>query len=155
MSAFESERQFVNAVDKNLFATSTSNKKGRSSLHVSKWGSVCWPPVSRSNSLQWDNHLVDTYPSRIFEERSARQRMLHSDIWCLLTDGQVDNNEVERLQKVAQSHEALAIPVVLLVTGRKPLSEASLSVGIALLAHASDAVFLYKRIGSSQSSTCI
>jgi hypothetical protein len=56
---------------------------------------------------------------------------------------------------VTQRYGALAIPVVLLVTGCKSLREANLSVGMALFANASDAVFLYKLIGSSQSSTRI
>ena len=36
MNAFESERQFANAIDDNLFSSKTSNRTGRSSLHISK-----------------------------------------------------------------------------------------------------------------------
>jgi hypothetical protein len=101
MNAFESERQFANAIDENPFSSSTSNRTGRSSLQISKWGTVCWPPFSGSRNLQWNCNLGGTIPSQIFEERSTLQRPLSSEFWCIFTDGEVDKDEVERLHAAA------------------------------------------------------
>jgi hypothetical protein len=81
--------------------------------------------------------------------------LLHSDFWCLFTDGEVTDTEIIRLHQAAKNNGALTIPVIILVTACQPVSAANLSVGIALYANGSDAMFLYKRIGKSPQDTRI
>ncbi|KAH7086497.1 hypothetical protein FB567DRAFT_629547 [Paraphoma chrysanthemicola] len=132
MNAFESERQFANAVDSNLFASciALSNYTGTPTLEA-----LVLPQSSRRDQ--------------------TLQRLLSSDFWCLFTDGEVDDDEVQKLHHAAKRHGALTIPVIILVTGCKPVNEANLSVGMALYANGVDAVFLYKRIGTKHRRTCI
>ena len=156
MNAFESERQFAVADDRCLFPEdSTSRDRERSSLHISKWGSTCSPPLSRAQQLAWNGSLGGTQPSQIFEEPRSRQCLLNSDFWCLFTDGEVDDAEVLKLYRTAKHHGALAIPVIILITGCKSVHEANFSVGSPLFANAPDAIILYKRIGTRYRSTRI
>lgn len=153
---FESEREFAHAIHQALFPpTSWTSQRRRSQLYISKWGSTCQPPVAGAHSLRWTGHLGGTRPSLIFDEPESRSCILRSDFWCLFTDGEVSNDEVERVSNAAQRHGVLAVPVIIMITGSNPVLEARLSVGMALYADASDAMFLYKHIGSQSQQTRI
>ncbi|KAF2116982.1 hypothetical protein BDV96DRAFT_644422 [Lophiotrema nucula] len=147
INAIESEREFVVAVERTLVESRSDRGRTRSTLHISKWGTYCKSPKSSVNQVHWTGDLEGTYPTSIFQEENSRRRLLASDYWCLFTDGKVDNAEVEALYRVAESHRALVIPVIILITGAQSPGKAELSVGMALYANTADAMFLYKQIG--------
>ena len=105
-------------------------------------------------ATQPDSYFVDrggTYPSSILRQPAAVNAIKGSDLWFLLTDGEVASYEVENLTRLAEQQAITQVPVVLLIVGKRRLSpqNENISVGISFFASARDALFLYKGVHDS------
>ncbi|KAH7080185.1 hypothetical protein BKA63DRAFT_562890 [Paraphoma chrysanthemicola] len=148
-------KRFVDAEVYSHLLTRLGDAKVFIAVDTSGSTDACSTPVYRAEQLYWDTDLGGTSPATIFKEGQTLQRLLSSDFWCLFTDGEVDDDEVRRLHNAAKRYGALPIPVIILITGCKPVNETNLSVGMALYVNVVDVVFLYKRIGTTRRRTCI
>ncbi|KAH7089121.1 hypothetical protein FB567DRAFT_468067 [Paraphoma chrysanthemicola] len=137
------ERGFVNA-----FRDIHANAEDAISL----WGKSCDAPSMDFDSVQWLSKHRGTTPSAIFRSPSSLDAVKHSDVWFLLTDGEISANEVTRLAMLAQSEEVLNIPLVFLIVGsrQKTPSLTNISVGISFFASCQDTLILFKETATSR-----
>src|SRR5689334_15219324 len=63
MTAIQSEQEFAQAVETRLFSDPSRSRASRSTLHISKWGSLCREPVQGTGGVHWYGDLEGTYPS--------------------------------------------------------------------------------------------
>ena len=89
-----------------------------------------------------------TAPSSILAQPAAVSQIKDSDLWVLLTDGEVPDREVTQLATLAEQEAVTQVPVILLITGGHYTSpeRENISVGITFFASATDALILYKSI---------
>ncbi|KAF2088256.1 hypothetical protein K490DRAFT_64933 [Saccharata proteae CBS 121410] len=114
------------------------------------WGSYCQTPSRTFSDITWSGNLGGTNPTSILTHPPALDAIVHSDIWYLLTDGQVGGQEVWRLSSLAAEKGILDIPVVFLITGwtRGSPGSANVSVGVTFFANARDVLCLFKDVTS-------
>ncbi|OAL45320.1 hypothetical protein IQ07DRAFT_549054 [Pyrenochaeta sp. DS3sAY3a] len=113
---------------------------------VSLWGFQCDPPTEDFNSMEWKGVHGGTYPTEILQLESAVQTIKSSDVWFLLTDGEVFGSDVTRLDRLAQEKNVLNVPLVFVITrGRSQTpSQTNISVGISFFASSPDTLILFK-----------
>ena len=87
-----------------------------------------------------------TYPACIMGNRTAVEQIQDSDLWILLTDGEIYERDVTELTRLAEEMTVTQVPVILLITGypAKTPARANISVGISFFASAPDALILFK-----------
>ncbi|KAF2703651.1 hypothetical protein K504DRAFT_495456 [Pleomassaria siparia CBS 279.74] len=131
------ERAFVDYVDHN-FATESDS--------ASLWGSDCDAPAKKFDSATWKSKHGGTQPCRILQRADALAAIQRSDVWFLLTDGEVFNNDVHQLAELAHQHGVLNVPLVFLIVGYCGSSPDStnISVGISFFATSQDTLILFK-----------
>ena len=89
-----------------------------------------------------------TTPSCILRDPVVVDQIKDSDMWVLLTDGEIWDREVAELTRLAEGAALTQVPVILLIVGGRystPENE-NISVGISFFAGARDALILYKDI---------
>lgn len=131
------ERDFVLGLHTNFPNTSDA---------VSLWGYKCDPPTENFDSVEWKSLHGGTFPTTILQLESAVQTIKSSDVWFLLTDGEVFGSDVARLARIAQEKNVLNVPLVFVITrGRSQTpSQTNISVGIAFFASSPDTLILFK-----------
>ncbi|CAO2654637.1 Nn.00g113700.m01.CDS01 [Neocucurbitaria sp. VM-36] len=119
---------------------------------VSLWGSRCDKPTQNFESAQWGSRHGGTQPSGILENPSALDTIKSSDVWFLLTDGQVWDGEVHRLAELAQQYDILNVPLAFIITGsrRSTPSTTDISVGISFFASSQDTLILFKETSTGK-----
>jgi hypothetical protein len=119
---------------------------------ISLWGSQCDAPTKNFDNIPWNSRHGGTQPSQIFYNESALDALRSSDVWFLLTDGEIWENDVHRLATLAQEREVLNIPLVFLITGSPGHTPgtANISVGISFFASSQDTLILFKEIGTGR-----
>ena len=133
----KSQRAFVDHLRRKPFA----NKQDTISL----WGTRCHEPEKDFDKVKWTCD-EGTYPSQILNHTAAVEKIQKSDVWFLLTDGEVYDGEVHRLAEKAFELDVLNVPIVFLIVGtrgRRPDST-DISVGVSFFASAQDTVILFK-----------
>ncbi|KAI4289688.1 MAG: hypothetical protein L6R35_001038 [Caloplaca aegaea] len=123
---------------------------------VSKWGSSCSAPLDVSSAcarsrgevagLYWNPDQGGTYPEKIIQCSFAKEAILQSDVWFLMTDGEVRARDVQELASAASRESITNVPVCLVIFGTKqklPVS-VNISVGIPVYATATEALLLFK-----------
>lgn len=115
---------------------------------ITKWAGYCEnPQLVDSTGIgyftcgrQW------TCPAAILGEPSAVKEILSSDIWCLLTDGEITSGSVAHFTRLALAQELMQVPFLLLVVGEKqPTPErTNISVGISFFTNCSEGLLLFK-----------
>jgi hypothetical protein len=137
------ERSFVDSFDA---------KYSNPSDAVSLWGFKCDIPVKTSENVDWNSGHGGTSPSKILDCKPAVKTIKSSDVWFLLTDGEVPNWEVHRLANLALEHDLLNIPLVFVITGHKKQtpSTTDISVGISFFASSQDTLILFKETSSGK-----
>ena len=80
------------------------------------------------------------------DNQAAVEEIGASELWVLLTDGEIASDDVSRLTHLAERHGVIQVPVILVITGRRRGSPASanISVGISFFASARDALILFR-----------
>ena len=93
-----------------------------------------------------------TAPDCILKEKSAVDQIQDSDLWVLLTDGEIATDRVSMLTQCADISGVIQIPVVLIVTGPRYSgpNHANISVGIPFFASAQEALILFKDYTTGQ-----
>lgn len=116
---------------------------------VAKWNHNCQTPQLVDETRQ--NYLDDvgggTSPDQILRNASAVREIKRSDVWFLLTDGEIPNGAVAELTNLADKLDLTHIPMVLLIVGRKrSLGPAvtNISVGIPFFANSQESLILFK-----------
>ncbi|KAF4554550.1 Hypothetical protein D9617_4g003050 [Elsinoe fawcettii] len=110
------------------------------------WGDSAGDPVSDLKSITWNGNKGGTSPSSILKNAAALSALDNSDIWYLLTDGEIWENDVPPLFRLANETGIIHIPIVFVITGRKRDSPSTLnvSVGISFFANAQNVLMLFK-----------
>ncbi|KAI4144450.1 MAG: hypothetical protein L6R39_004176 [Caloplaca ligustica] len=129
---------------------------------VSKWGSSCSEPkavssvaetspfgnnpLGRPNRSYWTADQGGTYPAEILRCKSAEESIRQSDVWFLMTDGDVFENHVQDLAALANQVCVTNVPVCLVIFGRMRAAPdlVNISVGIPVYATATEALILFK-----------
>ncbi|KAL9111641.1 MAG: hypothetical protein Q9227_003914 [Pyrenula ochraceoflavens] len=123
---------------------------GHSNDRVAIWGTDCEDPTQNFSRVRWKGDMGGTEPSSILKNPAALKAIESSDLWYLLTDGEIWGNDVEVLSRLAIDKGILNVPAIFVITGRKQPtpSELNVSVGITFFANSSDVLILFKEIPS-------
>ncbi|KAJ8110670.1 hypothetical protein OPT61_g6545 [Boeremia exigua] len=119
---------------------------------MSLWGTQCDNPTTQFESVQWLSNHWGTSPSRILKNSAAVKAIKESDVWFLLTDGEIPDNDVHSLADLACGAEVLNVPLVFLITGSCGSSPgtANISVGISFFASSQDTLILFKDVSTGK-----
>ncbi|TEY37766.1 hypothetical protein BOTCAL_0510g00020 [Botryotinia calthae] len=118
---------------------------------VTRWGSNCQDPTNWERCF-WAPDQGGTQPQYILRNQNSMQAIRESDIWFLLTDGEVPNYEVYTLAELGQELGVFDCATVFLITShiRNAPNEADVSVGITSYANCSNAICLFKDYESNR-----
>lgn len=118
---------------------------------VTRWGSNCKDPTSWEQCF-WAPDQGGTQPQHILRNQKSMQAIRDSDIWFLLTDGEVPNSEVHTLAGLGQELGVFDCATVFLITShtRNAPSRANVSVGITSYANCANALCLFKDYESNR-----
>ena len=113
---------------------------------ASLWGSGLSGPQTNIAGMEFRSNQGGTYPTVLIKREWNLKAILESDVWFLLTDGEIHDEEVSELATLAQRNGVLNVPVIFLITSHREHEPASanISVGISLFASARDALILFK-----------
>ena len=142
-SILKQERAFVDALRENFASEADA---------IALWGSNCDVPTKDFGSVRWTSDHGGTEPSKILTSVSALDTIKKSDVWFLLTDGEIWDADVHRLGDLAQEHDVLSAPLVLVITGYKGQtpSRTNISVGISFFASSADTLIVFKETSSGK-----
>ncbi len=121
--------------------------------HVVLWESSCQDP--RRLDTVGPRYFLGcggTCPSSIMEHPHAVEHIQNSDLWVLLTDGEISSCEVNALGDLADESNILKTPVILVITSERygGPAHANISVGVTFFAAASEALILFKVASSGE-----
>ena len=128
---------------------------GNSKDTVAKWESACDNPSALDNvAANFFDSNGGTYPHTIMRNPQVVDQIRESDLWVLLTDGQINERDVMELTRLAGTMDVIQVPVVLIITGGKRSTPAQthISVGIPFFASAQEALILFKDVTTGQLS---
>lgn len=121
--------------------------------HVVLWESSCQDPRRLDTvGTRYCLGRGGTCPSSIMEHPHAVDLIQDSDLWVLLTDGEISSCEVNALGDLADESNILKTPVILVITGERygGPAHANISVGVTFFAAASEALILFKVASSGE-----
>ena len=127
--------------------------RGGSDDTIAKWSYSCELPRLLDNvPLDFFYGTGGTQPASILRDVQAVDAIRSSDLWILLTDGQIDATSVAELTRLAEVMDVLQVPVVLVITGYQQATPAqtAISVGIPFYASAREALILFKDCQTGQ-----
>lgn len=116
---------------------------------VAKWDHNCETPqlVDKIGPIYLGNRYGGTSPDQILRNASAVEEIDSSDVWFLLTDGEIYTDRVADLTNLADNLNLIHIPVVLLIVGEKASSGpamTNISVGVPFFANSQESLILFK-----------
>lgn len=113
---------------------------------VSLWGAECDKPTKDFKSTKWRSTHGGTCPAKILQNTSALNTIKKSDVWFLLTDGEIFDDYVHRLAQLAHESNTLSVPIVFLIVGSRGRTPDStnISVGVSFFAGSQDTLILFK-----------
>lgn len=93
-----------------------------------------------------------TSPACILKEPCAVDQVKGSDLWVLLTDGEIPPYSVSELTQMADILDVIQIPVVLIIIGERygTPDQANISAGIPFFANAREALILFEDYTTGQ-----
>ncbi|KAH8728650.1 hypothetical protein GQ44DRAFT_701769 [Phaeosphaeriaceae sp. PMI808] len=117
---------------------------------ISLWGSTCDTPTDKFDEVKWRSIHGGTEPSTILKCQSALEAVRTSDVWFLLTDGEMWDSAVHQLTNLALAHNVLDVPMIFVITGSRGAtpSTTNISVGISFFASSQDTLILFKETGT-------
>ena len=118
---------------------------GNSKDCVALWNHTCAnPELVASIVPESFTPCGGTYPSEIIRQAAVVEEVWASDLWILCTDGKVDQGEVSKLTRLAESEDVLPIPVIVVIVSEadQPSQCADLSVGVSFYTCAKEAAIL-------------
>ncbi|ORY18318.1 hypothetical protein BCR34DRAFT_554015 [Clohesyomyces aquaticus] len=113
---------------------------------ISLWGSACDVPVRDFNKVNWKSNHGGTYPTQILKHIGTLEAIRMSDVWFLVTDGEVYDGDVHNLATMAHELDILKVPIVFMIAGSRGRTPdtTNISVGISFFASSQDALILFK-----------
>ncbi|KAJ4356805.1 uncharacterized protein N0V89_004842 [Didymosphaeria variabile] len=132
------EREFVEHIRNHQFF---NNKDA-----ISLWGSQCDKPTTNFGKIEWRGRHGGTSPAQVLKHSEALTKIQKSEVWFLVTDGQILDSGVHELANLAQQYNILNVPIVFLIVGNCGLTPemTNISVGISFFAGAQDTLILFK-----------
>ena len=93
-----------------------------------------------------------TRPNCLNEDIDSKSALSQCSAWFLLTDGAIDDREVHQFSRGICEASLHGIPCVIILFGYKTSrpAEANISVGLSVFSHASDCLFLFHDVDSTQ-----
>ncbi|KAI9650035.1 hypothetical protein NHQ30_000048 [Ciborinia camelliae] len=142
-SIFTSQQEFAEGIHR------ASVQKDKNT--IARWGSDCTFPKNWKQ-FTWAPDQGKATPGCILRNESSVAAILESDIWFLLTDGEVPGPEVPEMTALGQTMEVDSCAAVFLTVSKKRYRPdlQNVSVGITSYAHCPDALCLYKDYQSGQ-----
>ena len=151
---FESKKFFaVDSSGSTVGSIMRAQAKAVASIHgnpedtVTKWDHKCEMPRILDNvPVNYFGGSGGTSPDMILRQPAAIDSIRESDLWVLITDGQIAEQNVTELTRLANVEEVIHVPVVLLIVGRRysSPSDTNISVGITFFAATPEALILFK-----------
>lgn len=119
---------------------------------VALWGNNCDHPSENFDTINWLSRHGGTQPSSILRQTTALDTIRKSDVWFLLTDGEIWDDDVHRLADLALDAGVLNVPLIFVITGAKGQTpgSANISVGISFFASAQDTLILFKETATGK-----
>lgn len=122
---------------------------------VAKWDHDCETPqlVDDIGPRYLEKKYGGTSPDQILRNATAVKEIESSDVWFLLTDGQIDHYNVAQLTNLADKLNLIHIPVVLLIVGRMASlgpAVTNISVGVPFFANSQESLIVYKDSNAGQ-----
>ena len=119
---------------------------------ISLWGSECDIPITKFENVNWSSTHGGTYPAQILKQPEALKRIQKSDVWFLITDGEIHDSSVHELAQLAQQLDVLNVPIVFVIVGnrRHTPETTNISVGISFFASAQDTLILFKDVKTNK-----
>ncbi len=114
---------------------------------VTKWDHKCELPQILDNvSGSYFSGSGGTSPDTILRHPAAVDSIRESDLWVLITDGEIPQQNIAELTRLADVVEVIHVPVVIFIVGGRysPPSDTNVSVGISFFAAAREALILFK-----------
>lgn len=113
--------------------------------HALTWGSYCGRPQQDFCRIRWEDCRGGTAPDVLLRNHEIINTITSSDVWYLLTDGEIPTSSVNGLSAAAIKAGILNVPVIFVITGRKASrpAELDISVGVTFFANASDVLILF------------
>ncbi|KAG8629532.1 hypothetical protein KVT40_003397 [Elsinoe batatas] len=78
---------------------------------VLTWGGCSNDPVFDLNNVQWSGNMGGTSPSTILSNANALSALNNSDVWYLLTDGEIWGADVPALFRLANRTGVINVPI--------------------------------------------
>ncbi|KAL8833795.1 MAG: hypothetical protein Q9170_004088 [Blastenia crenularia] len=137
---------------------------------IVKWGSCCSEPenlsvvatagtgnallrqINKSKRSYFHADQGGTDPSQILRNKFATSCVQQSDVWYLMTDGEIYERDVHSLASLVHQQCINNVPVCLLIFGTKQATPelVNISVGIPVYATATEAMILFKDVHSKK-----
>ncbi|KAJ6264561.1 hypothetical protein Dda_0708 [Drechslerella dactyloides] len=116
------------------------------------WGNRCSAVTDDIAAVAWNNNLGGTQPTGVLRQTDAVKALGGSDVWFLLTDGEVYGTEVQNLTQLALETGVLGVPAIFVITQAKGQAPRNLniSVGITFFANAPDVLILFKAVPTGE-----
>ncbi|KAL8798729.1 MAG: hypothetical protein Q9182_006444 [Xanthomendoza sp. 2 TL-2023] len=117
------------------------------------WDTRCDEPrLVDDVGLSFHGHCGGTNPVCILREPLAVDQIQSSDVWVLMTDGEIASYAVSELSEHAESTNVLQASIIVIITGarhEKPCSS-NISVGVSFFAAAREALIMFKDYTTGQ-----
>lgn len=114
---------------------------------VTKWNTSCQnPQILDKVPSNYFSGNGGTAPACIIRNPAAVAEICGSELWVLLTDGEIAESSVTTLTQSADVEGVIQLPVILIITGprRGSPADANISVGVSFFASARDAMILIR-----------
>jgi hypothetical protein len=102
---------------------------------VTRWGTKCDNPTKDWSKIRWKSDRGGTYPSQILLNPVSLDAIRTCDIWFLITDGEVWENEVHDLARLGQKEGIFSCPTVFLITSVQSESPSTVNVSVVRFDH--------------------
>ena len=102
---------------------------------ITRWGTKCDNPTKEWNKIRWRSDRGGTYPSEILSNPASLDAIRTSDIWFLLTDGEVWEDQVHDLARLGQQKGIFSCPTVFLITSVLSASPSTVNVSVVRFDH--------------------
>lgn len=128
------------------FVAYVRNESANQEDTICLWGTRCDVPTANFDSIRWSSNHGGTNPAEILKTPEALNRLQRSDVWFLVTDGEVGDHTVHELASLGQQHAVLNVPVIFMIVGYRGENpeRTNISVGISFFAGARHALILVK-----------
>ncbi|KAF2871800.1 hypothetical protein BDV95DRAFT_572859 [Massariosphaeria phaeospora] len=128
------------------FVERLHNKFGNPRDAISLWGSDCDAPTTQISSVYRNSKHGGTRPCEILKQAAALKKIKRSDVWFLVTDGEIGDSDVHAIAELAYDRDVLNVPIVFLIVGSRGRSPetTNISVGISFFASSQDTLILFK-----------